>query len=96
MRRDWLIAALALATLAAPAQAQDQSRRQWPSESQTWMPHIPDCTCRAQGRDFQVGEGVCIGSRRATCGMVLNNTSWIMSSEPCATSALPGLQLAEH
>ncbi len=50
-----------------------------------------DCTCRAQGRDFQLGERACLatpnGARLATCGMVLNNSSWEFSQTPCTVSA---------
>ena len=52
-----------------------------------------DCTCRAQGRDFQLGERACLttpkGARLATCGMVLNNSSWQFSETPCTVSAAP-------
>jgi hypothetical protein len=51
-----------------------------------------DCTCRAQGREFQLGERACLttpkGARLATCGMVLNNSSWEFSETPCTVSAL--------
>jgi hypothetical protein len=50
-----------------------------------------DCTCRAQGRDFEMGQSVCMatpkGFRLATCGMVLNNSSWNVSESPCVVSA---------
>jgi hypothetical protein len=46
-----------------------------------------DCTCRAGGQDYEVGSTVCLqtpkGQRLATCGMVLNNTSWRFSDKPC-------------
>ena len=46
-----------------------------------------DCTCRAGGRDFELGAKTCLptpsGARIATCDMVLNNTSWRFSSTPC-------------
>jgi hypothetical protein len=46
-----------------------------------------DCTCRALGRDFELGRSACLatpnGPRYATCGMVLNNTSWRISDTPC-------------
>jgi hypothetical protein len=46
-------------------------------------PAQADCTCRAQGRNFQQGQAVCLatpnGPRIATCGMVLNNSSWELS-----------------
>ena len=49
-----------------------------------------DCTCRAQGRDFEQGQAVCLatpnGPRIATCGMVLNNSSWEVSQSPCVYS----------
>jgi hypothetical protein len=52
-----------------------------------------DCTCRFQGRNYDVGQNVCMGTpsgaRIATCGMVLNNTSWQFSETPCVVSAAP-------
>ena len=52
-----------------------------------------DCTCRAQGRDFELGQTACLttprGARLATCGMVLNNSSWQFSETPCTVTALP-------
>jgi hypothetical protein len=49
-----------------------------------------DCTCRSQGRDFELGQSTCLqtpkGARIATCGMVLNNTSWTFSDTPCVVS----------
>ena len=52
-----------------------------------------NCTCRSQGRDYEVGKSVCLqtpkGARIATCGMVLNNTSWQFSDTPCVVSAVP-------
>jgi hypothetical protein len=50
-----------------------------------------DCTCRAGGRDYDLGRSVCLntpaGFRLATCGMVLNNTSWKISAMPCVDAA---------
>jgi hypothetical protein len=50
-----------------------------------------DCTCRALGRDFDLGRSVCMptptGFRLATCDMVLNNTSWRISSTPCVVAS---------
>ena len=52
-----------------------------------------DCTCRSQGRDYELGKSVCLqspkGARIATCGMVLNNTSWQFSDTPCVVSEAP-------
>lgn len=52
----------------------------------------PDCTCRARGRDFTLGQSVCLatpkGARIATCAMVLNNTSWQFTETPCVVSHL--------
>src|SRR5205085_4012882 len=52
-----------------------------------------DCTCRSQGRDYELGKSVCLqtpqGARIATCGMVLNNTSWQFSETPCVMSRAP-------
>jgi hypothetical protein len=50
-----------------------------------------ECTCRAQGRDHTVGTTICLstgnGSRLATCGMMLNNTTWEMSQTPCGVTS---------
>ena len=52
-----------------------------------------DCTCRSQGRDYELGTSVCLqtpkGARMATCGMVLNNTSWQFTETPCTVSLVP-------
>jgi hypothetical protein len=52
-----------------------------------------ECTCRSQGRDYELGKSVCLqtpkGARIATCGMVLNNTSWQFSDTPCVVSEMP-------
>ena len=52
-----------------------------------------DCTCRSQGRDYELGKSVCLqtpkGARIATCGMVLNNTSWQFSDTACVVSEAP-------
>ena len=75
MRRAFVILALAIDALISAAIAD------------------PDCTCRSQGRDYQLGVSVCLpsakGPRIATCGMVLNNTSWQFSDTPCVISAAP-------
>ena len=56
-------------------------------------PASADCTCRSQGRDYELGQSVCLqspkGARIATCGMVLNNTSWQFTETPCTVSAVP-------
>ena len=52
-----------------------------------------DCTCRSQGRDYELGQSICLqspkGARIATCGMVLNNTSWQFTETPCTVSLVP-------
>jgi hypothetical protein len=52
-----------------------------------------DCTCRARGQEFELGQSTCLqtakGARIATCGMVLNNTSWQFSDTPCVVSEAP-------
>ena len=75
MRRAFVILALAIDALISGAAAD------------------PDCTCRSQGRDHKLGTSACLpsamGPRIATCGMVLNNTSWQFSDTPCVISATP-------
>jgi hypothetical protein len=50
-----------------------------------------DCTCRAGGRDYDLGQAICLntpaGFRLATCDMVLNNTSWKISAAPCVDAS---------
>ncbi len=52
----------------------------------------PNCTCRANGSKFEVGQIACItlpsGSRLAQCEMVLNNTSWKVLGDSCPTTRL--------
>ena len=56
----------------------------------SWAPASADCTCRALGRQFEQGQTACLmspkGMRLATCGMVLNNSSWEFSDAPCSVS----------
>jgi hypothetical protein len=64
------------------------------SLAMSWAAAAADCTCRSQGRDYPLGQSVCLqspkGARIATCGMVLNNTSWQFTETPCVISqALP-------
>jgi hypothetical protein len=53
----------------------------------------PNCVCRARGREFELGQSTCLpspkGPRMATCGMVLNNTSWQFTDTPCVVSQAP-------
>ena len=53
----------------------------------------PNCICRARGKEFELGQSTCLpspkGPRIATCGMVLNNTSWQFTDTPCVISAAP-------
>src|SRR6266516_2795657 len=50
----------------------------------------PNCTCRARGRSFELGQSVCLqtpkGPRIAVCAMVLNNTSCQLSETPCISA----------
>lgn len=52
----------------------------------------PNCTCRANGTKFEIGDIACItlpsGSKLAQCEMVLNNTSWKMLGGSCPTAGL--------
>lgn len=47
------------------------------------------CTCRANGRDYTQGQVTCIRGIMAKCGMMLNNSSWIMSGKACPLSSRP-------
>jgi hypothetical protein len=50
------------------------------------------CSCRANGRRYEVGERACIdtasGPRLARCRLVQNVTSWEVEAEGCVVSGL--------
>jgi hypothetical protein len=50
------------------------------------------CSCRANGRSYEVGERACIatpgGPRLARCALVQNVTSWAIEAEGCQVSRL--------
>jgi hypothetical protein len=56
----------------------------------SWPAAASECTCRALGRQVELGQTACLmspkGPRLATCGMALNNTSWAFSQTPCTVS----------
>ena len=60
----------------------------------------PNCTCRARGQAFELGQSTCLvsprGPRVATCGMVLNNTSWHFTDTPCVISEAPAGAIDGH
>ncbi len=49
----------------------------------------PNCTCRFQGENFQIGEVACILGQLKQCEMKPNNTSWRTLSEGCPQAQLP-------
>jgi hypothetical protein len=58
-----------------------------------------DCRCRALGTEFTLGELACVptpqGLRLATCGMVLNNTSWQVSDRQCTPLQISAAERAK-
>lgn len=46
----------------------------------------PECTCRAQGRSYQLGTQICLQGALFRCAMDLNVTSWESLREPCPQS----------
>jgi len=57
------------------------------------------CRCRFQGREYRLGETVCMQTHLGTvltrCDLFMNNTSWIPSNEACTvSSASPGMTVA--
>lgn len=65
-----------------------------PAQAQAVNPHL-NCTCRANGRSYAVGERVCLstpsGRRVAECRMQQNVTSWTtLGLDDCAESAGAG------
>jgi hypothetical protein len=88
-----------LVSAPAPSVAQNQA-----SEPEAWRTSpfhgtingatglpIP-CLCRHQGRDYKLGDKVCLqmpnGVMLARCDLVLNNTSWMPTNEQCTMSFL--------
>ena len=47
----------------------------------------PDCKCRYFGKFYGLGENLCIRGQVATCALVLNNSSWQFTGQPCRPSA---------
>jgi hypothetical protein len=51
------------------------------------------CRCRFQGVEYRLGERVCmqtpVGTVLARCDLLMNNTSWIPTSDPCTISLAP-------
>lgn len=78
--------AIALHLSASPAFAADPS----PPAVQAANPHI-NCTCRANGRSYALGERVCLavagGHRVAECRMQQNVTTWRIGNESCEVTA---------
>jgi hypothetical protein len=83
MVRSVLIALLVLGAAAPPALAQT-------APSRDEVP-LPECTCRAAGRSFKMGETICLrtpaGDRIAICEMVINVTSWTPTAKACDVQA---------
>jgi hypothetical protein len=52
-----------------------------------------DCTCRALGRSFDLGQSLCLatpsGPRVAVCDLLVNVTSWHISQTPCVSAGAP-------
>ncbi len=49
-----------------------------------------DCTCRALGRSYELGQSLCLttpsGPRVAVCDLLVNVTSWRFSQTPCVSA----------
>jgi hypothetical protein len=54
-------------------------------------PSMRKCTCRANGRSYELGERICLmspsGWRVAECRMAQNVTSWEFGTEECNVGA---------
>jgi hypothetical protein len=55
---------------------------------------IIPCRCRFQGREFRLGELVCMATHVGTvitrCDLLQNNTSWVPTGTACTISRAPG------
>ena len=93
-------AALAVLVVAWPVAADQRAQQQevWRTSpfhgvvsGATGLP-IP-CLCRYRGRQFQVGERVCMQTQNGIvitrCDLFLNNTTWVPTDEACTISRAP-------
>jgi len=87
MRIALVLAVLAMAS--APAFAEERSR--FSGGALLNQPNVP-CSCRYRGKDFHLGETICIRARLARCEMTLNNTSWKFTGRGCPVSMAPAGQ----
>lgn len=101
-----VVSAIALIAVSWPAFAEGhigdvEAWRSSPFHGQrdggTGLP-IP-CTCRFNGRDFRVGERVCMSTPQAgiviaRCDLVNNVTSWVPTTLGCVISQFGGMSSA--
>jgi hypothetical protein len=101
-----------LCNFPVPLHAQEQPLR-WPIADQPAYLTSPyhgvldgngqiiPCRCLYRGQDFKVGDVVCMampsGTVMTRCDLVLNNTSWIATTEHCVLSqSRPAFTVARH
>lgn len=103
--RIGVLAAACVSVIISPASTRaDESWRTapWPSAQQPAYPSSPfhgmvdgdgrviPCRCRFQGRDYKLGEEVCMSTHAGTvltrCDLLLNNTSWVPTETACVVS----------
>jgi hypothetical protein len=75
----------------SPANAEPLKRPgHFPTLAQYNVPKLPECTCRAKGQVYRIGDQVCLsganGNRLFRCDMDLNVTSWKPEDQPCPLS----------
>ncbi len=87
---SWLAAPLAGAALVVammPAARAAQTEHSPRPVAQAGQSTLPPCTCRAEGREFDMGASICLqtpeGRRIATCEMDQNVTSWRPTERRC-------------
>lgn len=80
---------LSLVVPLAPAAIAPSARAAEPAPAWT-PPPLPPCTCRAEGRVFDMGEEACLatleGPRMAICAMDQNVTSWKPTARTCPSA----------
>ena len=85
-----LLVVAGLAVGSSLALAEPETRKVAGEELGWTPPALPECTCRAQGKTFQLGQQVCLstpdGFRLAQCELTQNVTNWRFSSNDCVTS----------
>jgi hypothetical protein len=76
--------------LAGTQAGAEESRFRQRRGAEAWQPQPAPCACRAMGRQWGMGEEICLdtgeGQRMHVCGMRQNVTNWQSTGRRCPES----------